>query len=156
MLLRALNKAVTEAEAKLAALDKSQGIIEFDLDGNILTANANFLAILVYTLADIQGAHHSRFVEVAHRDSAEYADFWAKLRHGEYQSGRYKRVASDGREIWIRASYNPVRDRSGKPCKVVTFATDFFLGSAPAQPLAGEALEQAGCVAIEVAKSLGL
>ncbi|AWN43282.1 methyl-accepting chemotaxis protein [Methylobacterium durans] len=113
-----------EAIAKLAALDRAQAIIEFNLDGTVLTANENFLAVVGYSLAEIQGKHHSLFVEPTYKDSAEYRDFWAKLRQGEFQAGRYKRIAKGGREVWIRASYNPVLDRAGKPYKIVKFASD--------------------------------
>ena len=118
------NKVSLETAAKLAALDKSQGIIEFDLDGTVITANANFLAVIGYTLAEIRGQHHSLFVEPAQRDSAAYAEFWAKLRRGAYEAAQYKRIAKGGREVWIEASDNPILDAAGKPYKVVKFATD--------------------------------
>jgi methyl-accepting chemotaxis protein len=114
----------TEALARLAAIDKSQAVIEFDLDGTILTANANFLQTMGYALAEIQGKHHGMFVEAAYRDSAEYRAFWAKLGHGEYQAAQFKRIGKGGKEVWIEASYNPILGRDGKPFKVVKFATD--------------------------------
>jgi methyl-accepting chemotaxis protein len=123
-MLNLLSRANTDAEAKLAALNRSQAIIEFELDGTILTANENFLKTLGYALADIQGKHHSLFVEIGTRASQEYQEFWRRLGRGEYQTGRYKRVGKGGREIWIEASYNPVLGRDGKPVKVVKFATD--------------------------------
>ena len=94
------------------------------MDGTIITANQNFLDTLGYRLEEIQGKHHSMFVAPAERDSAEYRDFWANLNRGEYQAAQYKRVAKGGSEVWIQASYNPIFDRSGKPCKVIKFATD--------------------------------
>ena len=94
------------------------------MDGTIITANQNFLDALGYRLEEIQGKHHSMFVEPGERDSAEYREFWANLNRGEYQAAEYKRIAKGGREIWIQASYNPILDRSGKPCRVVKFATD--------------------------------
>ena len=118
------NRGTDDLNAKLAALDRSQGIIEFNLDGTVITANPNFLAVVGYTLAEIQGRHHSLFVEPAERDTPDYAAFWAKLRRGEYQAAQYRRIAKDGRTIWIEASYNPILDRSGQPYKVVKFATD--------------------------------
>ncbi len=118
------NRGTDDLNAKLAALDRSQGIIEFNLDGTVITANPNFLAVVGYTLAEIQGRHHSLFVEPAERDTPDYAAFWAKLRRGEYQGAQYRRIAKDGRTIWIEASYNPILDRSGQPYKVVKFATD--------------------------------
>ena len=116
--------AVANYEGQLAAIGKSQAVIEFALDGKILHANENFLAALGYTLAEIQGHHHSMFVDPAHRASAEYRLFWEKLARGEYDAGQYQRVAKGGKEIWIQASYNPILDPKGKPFKVVKYATD--------------------------------
>jgi methyl-accepting chemotaxis protein len=113
-----------DGEQLLIALDRSQAIIEFTLDGTILTANGNFLKTLGYTLSEIVGKHHSMFVEPSVRASREYADFWSKLRLGEFQSAAYKRLGKGGREVWIEASYNPVLGRHGKPTKIVKFATD--------------------------------
>jgi methyl-accepting chemotaxis protein len=113
-----------DIEAQLAAIHKSQAVIEFQLDGTILTANANFLNTLGYTLDEIKGKHHSMFVEPAYRSSPEYASFWAALRRGEYQAAQYKRIGKGGKEVWIEASYNPIFDLGGRPVKVVKFATD--------------------------------
>ncbi len=113
-----------DVAAKFDAVSRSQAVIEFNLDGTIITANQNFLGAMGYTLAEIEGKHHGMFVEPAYRESAEYKEFWEKLRRGEYQSSEYKRLAKGGKEIWIEASYNPVRDQSGKPVKVIKFATD--------------------------------
>ena len=110
--------------AVLDALDRSQAIIEFDLSGKILTANKNFLSALGYSLDEIQGKHHSMFVEPAYRDSAEYREFWARLGRGEFQAAQYLRIGKGGREVWIEASYNPILDGKGRPFKVVKFATD--------------------------------
>jgi len=111
-------------EGQLAAIHKSQAVIEFSLDGKILAANENFLKTLGYALAEIKGQHHSMFVEPAYRQSAEYKQFWEKLGRGEYDSGQYKRFGKNGKEIWIQASYNPILDMNGKPFKVVKYATD--------------------------------
>jgi methyl-accepting chemotaxis protein len=110
--------------AKLQALDRSQAIIEFDLDGRILTANANFLTALGYALDEIKGKHHSMFVTPEQRESLEYRRFWEDLRSGKFQSAEYKRIGKNGKEIWIQATYNPVLTKAGKPYKVVKFATD--------------------------------
>ncbi|CAA2158419.1 Biofilm dispersion protein BdlA [Methylobacterium brachiatum] len=110
--------------AKLDALDRSQAVIEFRPDGTILTANANFLTAMGYTLPEVQGQHHGMFVESTYRDSAEYRAFWEALRRGTYQSAEFKRVAKGGRPVWIQASYNPVLDRAGRVIKVVKFAAD--------------------------------
>ena len=116
--------ACHEAIAELAALSKSQAVIEFNLEGTILTANQNFLATLGYELAEVAGKKHSMFVEPTYRESEEYRQFWAKLGRGEYQAAQFKRVAKGGREVWIEASYNPILDRRGRPFKVVKYATD--------------------------------
>lgn len=113
-----------EMEAKLAALDKSQAIIEFNLDGKILRANKNFLNTVGYAADEIIGQHHSMFVDTAYKNSPEYREFWDKLRRGEYQAAQYKRLGKNGREVWIEASYNPLLNSFGKPYKVVKFATD--------------------------------
>jgi methyl-accepting chemotaxis protein len=111
-------------KALAAALSRSQAVIEFDMDGTILTANDNFLKALGYSLGEIQGKHHSMFIEPSERDSAAYRDFWAALKRGEYQAAEYKRIGKGGREVWIQATYNPILDGNGKPFKVVKFATD--------------------------------
>lgn len=111
-------------EGQLAAIDKAQAIISFNLDGTIITANKNFLDLLGYALDEVRGRHHSMFVEPAFRDSPEYKAFWAKLGRGEYDAAQYKRIGKSGREVWIEASYNPILDASGRPYKVVKYATD--------------------------------
>lgn len=113
-----------ERQALLDALDRSQAVIHFNLDGTIQWANDNFLAAMGYTLPEIQGRHHSLFVENAYAASEEYRAFWKNLRDGMFQSGEYKRFGKGGREIWIQASYNPIFDSKGKPYKVVKYATD--------------------------------
>ena len=113
-----------ESGAKLMALERSQGIIEFELDGTVISANENFLGVLGYGLDEIAGKHHSLFVEPAVRDGRAYAEFWEKLHRGEFQAGQFKRIGKDGREVWIEASYNPMLDRRGKPYKIIKFATN--------------------------------
>ncbi len=107
----------------LAAMNRSQAIIEFDLSGRILHANENFLQAVGYELSEVVGQHHRMFVDPAEAASAEYAAFWARLAEGHFDRRQYKRIAKGGREIWIEASYNPVF-RGKKPVKVVKFATD--------------------------------
>ncbi|WP_279360345.1 methyl-accepting chemotaxis protein [Methylobacterium indicum] len=109
---------------KLTALDRSQGIIEFDLDGTVTTANENFLAVLGYEAEEVRGKHHGMFVEASERNSEAYRAFWEALRRGEHQVAEFKRIGKDGREVWIRASYNPVRDNAGRIVKIVKLATD--------------------------------
>jgi len=117
-------KAVQNALSQAAAISKSQAVIEFNLDGTIITANQNFLSTLGYSLDEIKGKHHSMFVEPAVRDSNDYREFWARLNRGEFQAAQYKRIGKGGKPIWIQASYNPVCDAKGKPTKVIKFATD--------------------------------
>jgi methyl-accepting chemotaxis protein len=135
----ALASAADEANAKLAAIDKSQAVIEFTLDGTIQTANRNFLDAMGYSLQEIQGKHHGMFVERDYRDSAEYRLFWDKLARGEYQAAQFKRIGKDGREVWIEAAYNPISDRNGKPYKVVKYATDISAQRAEYADLRGQA-----------------
>ncbi|MGY4356427.1 methyl-accepting chemotaxis protein [Bradyrhizobium sp. i1.7.7] len=111
-------------DGQLAAIQKSQAVIEFNMDGTIRTANENFLKAVGYSLAEIKGRHHSMFVEPNEKNSAAYRHFWETLNRGEYQAAEYKRIAKGGREIWIQASYNPILDLNGKPYKVVKYATD--------------------------------
>jgi methyl-accepting chemotaxis protein len=113
-----------EVEGKLRAIGKAQAIVEFDLDGRIITANENFLDAVGYALADVQGKHHSMFVEPAYANSTEYRQFWERLRRGEFEANQYRRVGKGGKEIWLQASYNPILDMNGKPFKVVKFATN--------------------------------
>ena len=108
----------------MAAIDRVQAVIEFDLKGNIITANANFLNALGYSLEEIQGKHHSMFVDAGFRQSDDYRRFWDKLSRGDYDAGEYRRIKKDGSDLWIQASYNPILDAKGNPIKVVKFATD--------------------------------
>jgi methyl-accepting chemotaxis protein len=117
---------VTNADyaGQIAAIGKSQGVIEFQMDGTILTANDNFLKILGYTLDEIRGRLHGMLVEETYRQSGEYREFWTRLNHGEFQAGQFKRMGKGGKECWIQASYNPILDLNGKPFKVVKYASD--------------------------------
>jgi methyl-accepting chemotaxis protein len=123
-------------EGQLAAIGKAQAVISFDLKGNILDANENFLKTLGYTLDEIKGRHHSLFVEPGHRDSGEYRAFWERLGAGQYDAGQYKRIGKGGREVFIQASYNPIFDMNGRPFKVVKYAADVT-----AQTVAARAFE---------------
>jgi methyl-accepting chemotaxis protein len=113
-----------EYSAKAAAIDRSIAVIEFAMDGRILDANENFLKVLGYTLDEIQGRHHSMFVDESYRQSGEYREFWAKLQRGEFHAGEFRRIGKGGKEVWIQATYNPLLDQNGKPYKVVKFAFD--------------------------------
>ena len=115
---------VTDLEGQVAAIHKSQAVIEFNLDGTIISANDNFLRAVGYTNEELRGKHHSLLVEPEYAKSDEYRAFWDKLRRGEYDAKQYKRIGKGGKEVWIQASYNPIFDSSGKPYKVVKYATD--------------------------------
>ena len=115
---------IQELEAKLAAIGRSQAVIEFDMAGRILTANQNFLTTMGYQLKEIIGRHHQMFVSVEQRGSSEYKQFWATLNRGDYLAAEFKRITKSGKEVWIQASYNPIFDGNGKPVKVIKFATD--------------------------------
>jgi methyl-accepting chemotaxis protein len=106
------------------AINKVMGVISFNMDGTIIEINDNFLDVVGYSRDEVIGQHHRMFAEPALASSAEYAEFWAKLNRGEFDSGEYKRLGKGGREIWLQASYNPIFDISGKPIKVVKFATE--------------------------------
>jgi methyl-accepting chemotaxis protein len=109
---------------QVAAIRRSQAVIEFHLDGTIITANDNFLKLLGYSLDEIQGRHHSIFVEASYRNSPEYTTFWRNLGDGQFQSAEFKRLGKTGAEVWIQATYNPIFDLDGKPYKIVKFAVD--------------------------------
>lgn len=113
-----------DARGQISAISRSQAVIEFKLDGTILTANENFCSALGYRLEEIRGQHHRLFVSPKEASGAEYQEFWRKLNSGEFWSGEYKRIGKGGREVWIQASYNPIFDASGRPYKVVKYATD--------------------------------
>ena len=117
-------RQAADSLGKLEALNRSRAIIEFDVDGNVLTANDLFLGEMKYRLQDIVGKHHSMFCDPVYASSPAYQQFWAQLRSGEFDSGRYKRIAKDGSEIWIEASYNPIFDSEGRLTKVVKFASN--------------------------------
>ena len=109
---------------QIEAIGKSQAVIQFNMDGTIITANDNFLKTVGYSLDEIKGKHHSMFVDAATRNSLEYTQFWQNLNKGQFSSGEYKRFGKGGKEIWINASYNPIMDAKGKPFKVVKYASD--------------------------------
>lgn len=122
-----------EHQGQIAAIHNSHCVIAFDLDGTILDANENFLDLMGYRFAQVCGQHHRMFVEPGHDESPEYKKFWAGLAEGRYQGGEFKRIGCDGREVWLQATYNPIRDMNGRVFKIVQYATD----------VTGEKLQQA-------------
>ena len=109
---------------QVAAIQKSQAVIEFNLDGTIVSANENFLSVMGYAMSEIKGKHHSIFVSNQESSQASYKTFWDDLRSGKFYSGEYKRLGKNGKEVWIEATYNPILDLKGKPYKVVKYASD--------------------------------
>ena len=146
-----MGKHLQDADVKIKeitnAFSKVQAVIEFNLDGTILTANDNFLNVTGYSLDEVKGKHHRMFCEAAYSNSQEYANFWAKLNRGELVSGVFRQLGKGGKEVWIEASYNPIMDTNGKVYKVAKFGTDVT-----AQKKAQLELET--CIA-EAQKSLG-
>ncbi len=122
--LVAPTEEIASFKGMIAALDRAMAVIEFDLNGNILTANNNFLGTMGYRLTDIKGKHHRLFCAPSLVNSSEYTDFWRRLNAGEFFTGQFKRVGKDGRTVWLEGSDNPVYDAEGKLCKVVKFASD--------------------------------
>lgn len=111
-------------ESQLAAIHRAQAVIEFDLAGHILTANSNFLGLMGYQLNEVQGKHHSIFVEGNEAKSPAYQQFWVQLRQGHYQTAEYKRITKQGQPVWIHATYNPIKAPDGTVLKIVKFAND--------------------------------
>jgi methyl-accepting chemotaxis protein len=115
---------LAEFEGMIRAINRAQAVIEFELDGTVITANENFLRIFGYSLDEVVGKHHRIFCDSGYAESPEYARFWQKLARGEYEADEFKRLSKDGAEIWLQASYNPIFDIEGRPLKVVKFASD--------------------------------
>ncbi|NVJ97625.1 MAG: PAS domain-containing protein [Alphaproteobacteria bacterium] len=109
---------------QIEAIHRSQAVIEFELDGTIITANQNFLNAMGYQLEEVKGRHHSMFAEADYAASNDYKMFWEKLRNGQFEAGEFRRLGKNGKEVWINASYNPIMDGNGRPFKVVKYATD--------------------------------
>lgn len=129
--------AAAETAGQIAAIGRSQAVIQFDLDGTVRSANANFLDVLGYAAHEVEGRHHSLFVTREEAGSAEYRAFWEALARGEYRAGEFLRVGKDGREVWIQATYNPIFDPSGRPFKVVKYASDITEAKRNAADMSG-------------------
>ncbi|WP_158996921.1 methyl-accepting chemotaxis protein [Pigmentibacter ruber] len=114
----------TYFESQINAIEKTQAVIEFTLDGIIINANENFLQLTEYSLSEIKGKHHRMFCDPSYTNSNEYRIFWEKLANGESDAGEYKRFGKNGKLVYLSASYNPIFDTSGKPLKVIKYATD--------------------------------
>ena len=113
-----------DLNGRAQAIERVLAVIEFGLDGTVVRANGNFLSLMGYTSADVVGQHHRMFCEHAYAESAAYQKLWHRLAAGEFVEGEFKRLGNEGREVWIRASYNPLLDAEGKPYRVVKYAMD--------------------------------
>ncbi|WP_295186751.1 PAS domain-containing protein, partial [uncultured Brevundimonas sp.] len=113
-----------EIHSLVTAVDRSQAVIQFDLDGTVRDANQNFLSVVGYALGDIVGRHHRMFVDPAEAQTPAYAEFWRRLNAGEFVADKFVRYGRGGKRVVIEASYNPILDSDGRPYKVVKFATD--------------------------------
>lgn len=112
-----------ENEDVIAALQRSTAVIEFDLGGHVLDANQQFINAMGYDLKQLVGKHHAMFCATADTATADYAAFWRRLNNGEVMAGRFKRRDSHGHDVWLEATYNPVRDTQNRLYKIVKFAT---------------------------------
>jgi methyl-accepting chemotaxis protein len=154
---QAETRRINNLEAQVTAMERSQAVIEFQLDGTIIRANPNFLGAMGYAAAEIEGRHHSLFVPPGEAQSAEYRAFWARLNSGEFVAAKFLRIGKGGKEVWIQASYNPVLDENGKPFKVIKFATDVTdieLERARAEAERRQSDEEQGAVVSTLADSL--
>ncbi|MEK1942510.1 MAG: PAS domain-containing methyl-accepting chemotaxis protein [Pseudomonas sp.] len=115
---------IIEYESLFAALERSMAVVEFDLDGNVLRCNDNFLLAMKYRADQLTGKTHKDFCSPALVRSSEYADFWAQLRAGKFLSGTFKRVNGQGQNVWLEATYNPVMNEQRQVVKVVKYALD--------------------------------
>lgn len=122
--ITAQKRAAADFNGQMAAISRSQAVIEFTPNGEILSANENFCAALGYRLDEIVGRHHRMFVTPTEASDSAYLDFWAQLGRGAFQAGEYRRQGKTGREVWIQATYNPIFDAQGHVFKVVKYATD--------------------------------
>ncbi|MDQ8030196.1 MAG: methyl-accepting chemotaxis protein, partial [Brevundimonas sp.] len=121
---QALQERVEELDARMAAIGRSQAVIEFNLDGTIISANENFLLTMGYAIEEIRGAHHRNFMEPSEAASGDYSAFWRALNEGQFAAGKFRRLAKGGREVWLQASYNPIMGPNGRPVRVIKLAVD--------------------------------
>jgi methyl-accepting chemotaxis protein len=142
-----------EFEGKIKAISRSQAVIEFDMQGNVLSANSNFLRTMGYTAKEVVGQHHQMFCAPALIVSSDYRNFWANLAEGTFQSGRFKRVGKHGAEVWLQATYNPILDINGEPYRIVKFAMD-ITKQVHREQLVTDKVESIGVVLDELSASI--
>jgi methyl-accepting chemotaxis protein len=152
--ITAQKEEMASLKGQIAAIGKSQAVIEFDLAGKVIDANENFLRVVGYALADIKGRHHSMFVDPAEHGSEAYRLFWQKLGRGEYDEGQYLRGGRGGKQIWLQASYNPIFDALGKPFKIVKYATDITATKLAQDALRDAVADTRGVVSAAMARDL--
>lgn len=131
-------KSPFELIATFKALNKSQAIIEFNTKGIITYANENFLNLMGYKLHEIKGKHHHIFIDEKEKNSDAYRIFWEELRNGKFLSAEYKRFGKNKKEVWIEASYNPLIGITGKPYKIIKYATDITKKKLDSVDVAGQ------------------
>lgn len=142
-------RVAIDARGQLAAIHRAMAVIEFDMQGNILTANDNFLQVMGYSLQEIQGKHHRMFISPIYAEGSTYQDFWQALQAGKHMAGTFKRLGKNAKEVWIEASYNPIFDDEGRLVKIVKYATD--VGSSPNLKELKELVEQTATVLAGIA-----
>jgi len=122
--LRARDRADADSRGQIAAIGRSQAVVEYDMDGTVLAVNDNFVRVMGYSAAEVVGRRHSMFVDASLAAGSDYRAFWAKLGRGESDIGTYRRIARGGRELWLQASYNPIAGVDGRFFKIVEYASD--------------------------------
>lgn len=146
--------------AKLAAISRSQALIQFDVQGHVVWANDNFLEVMGYSLDELRGQHHRRFVDESFAGSRQYQDFWNTLRSGNFVTGRFQRIAKSGRTVWLEASYSPLLNGLGEQIGVIKCASDISEAmdlhdrSAKVGAAVAESVSQMGQTIDEISNSL--
>ncbi|NCT40241.1 MAG: PAS domain-containing protein [Alphaproteobacteria bacterium] len=140
-------------KGQIEAIGRSQAVIEFEIDGTIINANKNFLDTLGYDLSEIKGKHHRIFVPEDEKHTEQYQEFWKKLAAGQFVAQQFKRIRKDGSEVWIEASYNPIMDASGRPFRVIKFATDLTERKEENQQLANTFESEVKSLVVDLTRS---
>lgn len=141
-----------EAQGKLNAIDRAMAMVEFDLQGHVISANGNFLELLGYRQQQVMGKHHRMFCPAHVSGSQDYLDFWARLNQGQFFSGQFERAGSQGQALWLEATYNPVYDAAGNLCKIVKFASD-ITARIQQQQADGQSAAQAWQISVDTRRS---
>jgi len=118
------NQELNNYKSQVDAINASQVVAEFQLDGSIASANEKFCKLFGFTQDEVNGLNHSSLLEPNKRDSVDCKEFWNDLCNGRHKSGEYQRVGKGGKDVWIQGYYNAILDAKNQPCKVMLFATD--------------------------------